>query len=138
MVLFASQNLLRDPPFSKLNVISCRNVLIYIDKQAQERLLETFHFALKPGGYLFLGSSESADGLASGFSTIHKKSRIFQRDKAEAVAKVPPSAAPIGWAVSAGVPITCYPPSRRAWRHTLFRRAPLPHAGCVRAAQHAD
>ena len=98
-VLFASQNLLRDPPFSKLNVISCRNVLIYIDRQAQERLLETFHFALKPGGYLFLGSSESADGLASGFSTINKKSRIFQRDKAEAVAKVPPSAAPIGWAV---------------------------------------
>ena len=98
MVLFAPQNLLRDPPFSKLNLISCRNLLIYIDKGAQQRLLETFHFALKPGGYLFLGSSESADGLSSGFSTIDKKARIFQRDKSEAVVKIPPSAAPAGWA----------------------------------------
>lgn len=99
MVLFAPQNLLRDPPFSKLNLISCRNLLIYIDRQAQERLLETFHFALRSGGYLFLGSSESADGLSSGFSTIHKKSRIFQRDKSASVIGVPPpSAAPTGWA----------------------------------------
>lgn len=97
-VLFAPQNLLRDPPFSKLNLISCRNLLIYIDRQAQERLLETFHFALKPGGYLFLGTSESADGLSSGFTAVDKKSRIFQRDKTEAVVKVPPSAAPVGWA----------------------------------------
>ena len=97
-VLFAPQNLLRDPPFSKLNLISCRNLLIYIERKAQERLLETFHFALKPGGYLFLGSSESADGLSSGFSTVDKKSRIFQRDKSEVLAKVPPAAAPVGWA----------------------------------------
>ena len=98
MVLFAPQNLLRDPPFSKLNMISCRNLLIYIDRQAQERLLEAFHFALKPGGYLFLGSSESADGLSTAFSTIHKKARIFQRDKIEPAVKMPPSAAPVGWA----------------------------------------
>ncbi|HKV80661.1 MAG TPA: CheR family methyltransferase [Candidatus Sulfotelmatobacter sp.] len=110
-VLFAPQNLLRDPPFSKLNMISCRNLLIYIDRQAQERLLETFHFALKPGGYLFLGSSESADGLSSGFSTVNKKSRIFQRDKTEAVAKVPPSAAPVGWAAVPLLPLTATTPA---------------------------
>lgn len=117
MVLFAPQNVLRDPPFSKLNLISCRNLLIYVDRQAQECLLETFHFALKPGGYLFLGSSESADGLSSGFSTVHKKSRIFQRDKSEAVAKVPPSAAPVGWAAMSPLqlPVT-----------TLAARAAIP------------
>lgn len=98
MVLFAPQNLLRDPPFSKLNLVSCRNLLIYIDRGGQERLLETFHFALKPGGYLFLGSSESADGLSSGFRTLFKKARIFQRDKSEAAVNIPPSAALVGWA----------------------------------------
>ncbi len=110
-VLFAPQNLLRDPPFSKLNLISCRNLLIYIERQAQERLLETFHFALKPGGYLFLGSSESADGLSSGFNTINKKSRIFQRDKTEAVVKVPPSAAPVGWAAVPPLELTANIPA---------------------------
>lgn len=105
MVLFAPQNVLRDPPFSKLNLISCRNLLIYIDRQAQERVLETFHFALKPEGYLLLGSSESADGPSAGFSTIYKKSRIFQRDKSEAVVKVPPSPAPIGWAAVSSLPL---------------------------------
>jgi two-component system CheB/CheR fusion protein len=106
MVRFAPQNLLRDPPFSKLNLISCRNLLIYIDRSAQERLMETFHFALKPGGYLFLGSSETSDGLSSGFVTINKKSRIFRRDKSEVAVKVPPSAAPMGWAAvqPAGLP----------------------------------
>jgi two-component system CheB/CheR fusion protein len=116
MVLFAPQNLLRDPPFSKLDLISCRNLLIYIDKQTQERLLETFHFALKPEGYLFLGSSESADGLSSGFTTIDKKSRIFQRDKTEPVMKLP-SAIPIGWAA---VPPLQVPPA------VIAPRGPLP------------
>jgi two-component system CheB/CheR fusion protein len=115
LVLFAPQNLLRDPPFSKLNLISCRNLLIYIDRQAQERLLEIFHFGLKPGGYLFLGSSESADGLTSGFTTIDKKSRIFQRDKSEASVKVPPSAAPVGWAsVPSRLPASVAPAVRSA------------------------
>ncbi|MBV9484353.1 MAG: chemotaxis protein, partial [Acidobacteria bacterium] len=115
IVLFAPQNLLRDPPFSKLNLISCRNLLIYIDRQAQERLLETFHFALKPGGYLYLGSSESADGLSAGFSTIHKKSRIFQRDKSEAVFKVPPAAAPVGWAAVPPLQIPSTTPAMRGF-----------------------
>ena len=78
-------------------MISCRNLLIYIDRQAQQRLLGTFHFALKSRGYLFLGSSESADGLSEGFSTIHKKSRIYQRDTTEPASRVPPPAVPVGW-----------------------------------------
>ena len=57
-VLFASHNVLRDPPFSRLDLICCRNLLIYLNKEAQARVLATFRFALKPEGYLFLGSSE--------------------------------------------------------------------------------
>ena len=78
-VLFAPHNVLSDPPFSKLNLVSCRNLLIYINRQMQERILEIFHFSLKPGGYLFLGSSESADGLAGLFTPVEKKHRIFRR-----------------------------------------------------------
>ena len=116
MVLFAPQNLLRDPPFSKLNLISCRNLLIYIDRKAQERLLEVFHFALKPGGYLFLGSSESADGLSTGFTTVNKKLRIFQRDLTEPIVKMPPSAAPVGWA---SIPQSPIPASNTVARNPL-------------------
>jgi two-component system CheB/CheR fusion protein len=79
MVLFAPHNILRDPPFSKLNLVSCRNLLIYINRNMQNRILEIFHFALKPDSYLFLGSSESADGLSDLFTPIDKKYRIFKR-----------------------------------------------------------
>ncbi|HJV53798.1 MAG TPA: chemotaxis protein CheB [Noviherbaspirillum sp.] len=77
-VLFASHNLLKDPPFSKLDLISCRNLLIYLTREAQLRLLEMFHFALNPGGYLFLGSSESADALPELFTPVDKKHRIYR------------------------------------------------------------
>lgn len=78
-VLFAPHNILRDPPFSKLNLISCRNLLIYIDRQMQERVLEIFNFALKPGGFLFLGTSESVDGRDELFAPVEKRQRIFRR-----------------------------------------------------------
>ena len=58
-MLFATHNVLRDPPFSHLDLISCRNLLIYLNRAAQERVVETFHFALRPGRYLLLGGSES-------------------------------------------------------------------------------
>ena len=60
-VIFAPHNVLRDPPFSRLDLVSCRNLLIYLDRDAQQQVLEMFHFALRPGGYLFLGTSETAD-----------------------------------------------------------------------------
>jgi two-component system, chemotaxis family, CheB/CheR fusion protein len=59
-VLFAGHNVLHDPPFSRIDLISCRNLFIYLRSEAQERVLETFHFALRPEGMLFLGTSESA------------------------------------------------------------------------------
>ena len=79
MVQFAPHNVLRDPPFSRLDLISCRNLLIYLTREMQERVLEIFHFALRPDGYLFLGASESADNTPSLFSIVDKKLRIYQR-----------------------------------------------------------
>ncbi len=77
-VLFAPHNLLRDPPFSKLDLICCRNLLIYVERGIQQDVLEMFHFALRPGGYLFLGSSESADSAAKYFSVVDKRNRIYR------------------------------------------------------------
>ncbi|TWI67680.1 two-component system CheB/CheR fusion protein [Pseudoduganella lurida] len=77
-ILFASHNLLRDPPFSKLDMISCRNLLIYLNRDVQLRVMEMFHSALKPDGFLFLGSSESADAAAEFFVPYDKKNRIYR------------------------------------------------------------
>ena len=77
-VLFALHNVLRDPPFSKIGLISCRNLLIYLDRDIQGRLLEMFHFALRPGGWLFLGGSESADAAPQHFEVVDKKHRIYR------------------------------------------------------------
>ncbi|MGH6671307.1 MAG: chemotaxis protein CheB [Xanthobacteraceae bacterium] len=78
MVLFAVHDLLKDPPFSHVDLISCRNVLIYLDRDLQEQLISTFHYALDPGGYLFLGTSESAENPPSLFRGIDRSARIYQ------------------------------------------------------------
>ncbi|MBV8173193.1 MAG: histidine kinase, partial [Verrucomicrobia bacterium] len=78
-VLFAHHNVLKDSPFSHLDLISCRNLLIYLNHQAQERLLDVFHFALEPEGLLFLGSSESIDDGRPLFKVLDKKHRLYQR-----------------------------------------------------------
>ena len=77
-VLFAVHNILRDPPFSKLQLITCRNLLIYLDRRAQREVLQTFHFALQPGGFLFLGTSETADAAEELFATVDKKNRVYR------------------------------------------------------------
>jgi two-component system CheB/CheR fusion protein len=77
-ILFAAHNVLRDPPFSRLDMVSCRNLLIYLNRDIQARVLEMFHFALKPGGYLFLGGSESAESVADFFVPVDKKNRIYR------------------------------------------------------------
>jgi two-component system CheB/CheR fusion protein len=79
MVLFARHSLLKDPPFSRVDLISCRNVLIYLDREVQQQVCASFHFALRPSGYLFLGSSETADSPAGAFRAIDRESRICQR-----------------------------------------------------------
>jgi two-component system CheB/CheR fusion protein len=89
MVLFSIHNLINDPPFSQLDLISCRNVLIYLGSHLQKKLFPVFHYALKPNGYLFLGNSESLTSHRELFKPINSKCRIAQR-KATAI-KVPTS-----------------------------------------------
>jgi two-component system, chemotaxis family, CheB/CheR fusion protein len=79
LVLFAIHDVLKDSPFSRLNLISCRNLLIYLNRDAQARALGTFHFALQPGGLLFLGSSESVEDGSGLFGVLEKKHRIYRQ-----------------------------------------------------------
>jgi two-component system CheB/CheR fusion protein len=79
MCLFSLHSLIKDPPFSKLDLISCRNLLIYLDPEAQDRVMRTFHYALNPGATLFLGSSEAVTRSAKLFGVADKKHRIFTR-----------------------------------------------------------
>jgi len=78
MVLFTPHNVLRDPPFSLLDLISCRNLLIYLNRETQMRVMELFSFAMRPGGYLFLGSSESMEHGEGLFAPVDKKLRIYK------------------------------------------------------------
>ena len=78
-VVFANQNLLSDAPFSKLDMISCRNLLIYLTPEAQDRVMEVFHFALNDGGVLFLGMSETVGESNTLFRPLSKQCRVFKR-----------------------------------------------------------
>ncbi|MBI2772486.1 MAG: PAS domain-containing protein [Burkholderiales bacterium] len=82
MVLFAVHDVLKDSPFSRLDLVSCRNLLIYLNRHAQARAIETFHFSLMPQGRLFLGSSESIDDGSPLFRVLDKKNRIFEQRSA--------------------------------------------------------
>jgi two-component system CheB/CheR fusion protein len=77
-ILFAPHDLLKDAPFSRLHLITCRNLLIYLNRDVQARLFELFHFALNPGAYLFLGSSETADVADKLFAPVDKKNGIYR------------------------------------------------------------
>lgn len=80
MCVFSAHSLVKDPPFSRLDLISCRNLLIYLDNDLQSRVTRTFHYALNPGGYLFLGTSESIGRHGNSFSILDKQYRILQRN----------------------------------------------------------
>jgi two-component system CheB/CheR fusion protein len=92
MCVFSPHSVVKDPPFSKLDLISCRNLLIYMNADLQDRVLRSFHYALNPNGVLFLGPSEGATRLATAFSVLDKKHRIFQRrDVSVALPELTPS-----------------------------------------------
>jgi two-component system CheB/CheR fusion protein len=80
-LVFARQNLLDDPPFARLDLVSCRNLLIYLNSPAQRRALEVIHYALNPGGLLFLGRSETADASADLFLPVDPRARLYQRQE---------------------------------------------------------
>ncbi|MGE5646303.1 MAG: chemotaxis protein CheB [Acidobacteriota bacterium] len=79
LCVFARQNLTKDPPFSKLDLISCRNVLIYLEAVLQKRVIPMFHYALKPSGYLLLGSSETITAYSDLFVLQDKKHKIYAK-----------------------------------------------------------
>ncbi|MFO8091138.1 MAG: CheR family methyltransferase [Desulfatiglandaceae bacterium] len=79
MVVFSEHNVIKDPPFSKLDLISCRNLLIYVDSELQKKIIPLFHYALNPGGFLFLGTSETVGEFGSLFTTLDRKSKLYQR-----------------------------------------------------------
>lgn len=79
MMLFSVHNLINDPPFSRLDLISCRNVLIYLGSHLQRKLIPVFHYALRPGGYLFLGPAENLNSHRELFRSVNTRHRISQR-----------------------------------------------------------
>ena len=79
MLIFAEQNVIKDPPFTRLDLLCCRNLLIYLGMELQIKLLPIFHYSLKPDGVLFLGSSESIGQASNLFFPIHKKWKFFRR-----------------------------------------------------------
>ncbi|TYC52198.1 PAS domain S-box protein [Rhodobacterales bacterium] len=91
-VVFAHQNVLTDPPFSRLDFISCRNLLIYLDNKHQEQLLETFHFALKEECFLLLGTSETTGPRKHEFQALESKDHIFVRKPGRSIARLSPRA----------------------------------------------
>src|SRR5437764_5670390 len=73
---FARQNITADPPFSRIDLISCRNVLIYLGAEVQKRVLPVFHYALTPGGYLILGTSETVGNFSDLFELVDRRGKI--------------------------------------------------------------
>ncbi|QYM79345.1 PAS domain S-box protein [Horticoccus luteus] len=133
MCVFARQNVLTDPPFSHLDLISCRNMLIYIRADLQKKIVPTFHFALKPGGVLFLGPAETVSGFADLFAPLDPKNKFFTRRPSATNREMrytaqPPAAAKVA---SAPLRLQTLPPAatgdaqREADRLMLAKHAPV-------------
>jgi two-component system CheB/CheR fusion protein len=97
MCIFSAHSVIRDPPFSRLDLISCRNLLIYLKPELQRRVIPLFHYALRQGGYLFLGPSENVSPFTDLFLPADRKNRIFQRRDPGHQAHPPGRAVPALW-----------------------------------------
>ncbi|WP_411962142.1 CheR family methyltransferase [Mesorhizobium sp. CA4] len=89
LCIFSAHNVIRDPPFSRMDMVSCRNLLIYFGPDVQKQVIPTFHYSLKPGGYLFLGTSESLSQHSELFAPVDKKHRIFKAREHAAPPRLP-------------------------------------------------
>jgi two-component system, chemotaxis family, CheB/CheR fusion protein len=130
-VLFAQHDLLKDSPFSRLDLICCRNLLIYLNREAQQRVFETFHFALQPQGLLFLGSSESVEDASALFSVADKQHRIFLQRPAHRM-DLPLPVGPGTLALALGAqrhPLADPGVAARAFQQAAADRGPKPLAG---------
>ncbi|MDT4329055.1 PAS domain S-box protein [Methylomonas sp. MV1] len=132
-IVFASHNLIADPPFSKLDLVICRNVLIYLNAEVQKKLLALFHFVLNPEGYLFLGSSESIGHQPAYFRSVSKPWRIYRNLVSGSDTRKAPQL-PIAGAAS---PRRGFPSLREArsganpWGDTQYYRSLLDRFGTV-------
>ena len=81
MIVFASHNLIKDAPFTKLDLVTCRNLLIYLEPLAQKKVISLFHFGLKSGGVLLLGPSETPGELIDEFDSIDSQWRLFRKTR---------------------------------------------------------
>ena len=79
MVVFAPQNVIKDPPFTKLDLLTCRNMLIYMEPELQNKLISLFNYSLKPGGIMLLGTSESLGNFKKGFEELDARLKIYKR-----------------------------------------------------------
>ena len=110
MVVFAQHNVIKDAPFTRVDLVTCRNLLIYLQPAAQQKVLSLFHFALNRGGVLFLGPSETAGPVARGFETVDKHWRVY-RKRSDARIPVDPRVQPLASA-EARVAIAPFPADR--------------------------
>ena len=78
-VIFSEQDMIQDPPFSRLDLLSCRNLLIYLDGDLQKKLIPLFHYSIRPGGFLFLGSAETTGEFNDLFTPVDRKAKLYQR-----------------------------------------------------------
>ena len=121
-ILFAQHDLLHDPAFSNLDLITCRNVLIYLNREVHRHVLEIFHSALNPGGYLFLGTAESADLAPDLFVAVNSRYRLYQAKPATKSARR----------------MSALPPNKSAGRHPAVRAAHAPLQREARTAPFAE
>jgi two-component system CheB/CheR fusion protein len=121
LVVFSEQDVVKDPPFSRLDLISCRNVMIYMGGVLQKKLIPLFHYALNPGGTLLLGTSETTGDFSGLFSALNSKQKIYQRkeDFAGTRRTTIDHFVPLMTAVDAALP------SRAAGKQAFLEKPPL-------------
>lgn len=131
MVVFAQQNLLTDPPFTRVDLISCRNLLIYLEPALQQKIIPAFHYALKPHGYLLLGTSESVGQFANLFANAAKNQKVYVKKAAASFLRYErpptlpaPRALPRGTASLAAAEFNPADAFKEADRVTLTKYAP--------------
>ena len=110
MVLFAQHDVIMDPPFTRLDIVSCRNLMIYFGTALQRRLVPLFHYSLRPGGALLLGSSETVGRAQSLFTPLHQKSRLYWRSQ-----------------ISGALGAVIFPTQRRPASRSAPQETALPH-----------
>jgi two-component system CheB/CheR fusion protein len=121
LIIFSEQDVLKDPPFSKLGLISCRNLLIYLNADLQKRLMPLFHYALKPGGMLFLGNSETVGDAPALFENLDRKAKLYLRKNESARVPVLPSRARLTPATRTTQSADKTPSPRERIEQTLLR-----------------